>query len=56
MERKHTNDIGDSTTVCQTMLLGAMFAAWSGDLTLFRRSLTLHGVLANVLSHRITLI
>lgn len=30
------------------MLLGMLFAAWSGNATLFRKSLTLHTLLANV--------
>lgn len=32
------------------MLLGLMFAAYSGESSLFRRSFALHGLIANVLS------
>jgi Fungal specific transcription factor domain len=48
LEGKTENDIRESNWVCQTMLLCLLFASWSGDSLLFRKSLTLHSVLANV--------
>jgi hypothetical protein len=48
LEGKRANDIRESNWVCQTMLLCLLFASWSGDSLLFRKSLTLHSVLANV--------
>jgi hypothetical protein len=41
-------EIQDAGWACQTMLLGLMFAAYNGEVGLFRRSFTLHSVLANV--------
>src|SRR5271168_4936192 len=39
LEGKHEKGIRDSTWVCQTMLMGMLFAAWNGEPSLFRRSL-----------------
>jgi hypothetical protein len=47
-EGRNALELRDKTWVCQTMVLGLLYAAFSGDVAFFRRSLLVHGTLSNV--------